>query len=261
MSDIPFCASPDPGSELRVAVVTCAVLEMEVRHYAAGLPMLTHVRVMEQGLHNEPDRLRNELQQAVEEVEQTTDANVVVLGYGLCSRGVEGVTTRKARMVLPRAHDCITVLLGSKERYAQYVRQNPGTYWYSPGWNLHHTPPGKERYDKLYKQYLDKFGADDAQFLMEAEQHWFTAYNRATYVDLTVGATEQDIQYTRDCANWLKWDFDHQKGDPQLLIDLLSGKWDDGRFVVLQPGQTIRMTADEGVMEVVDASVPVRSAR
>ena len=53
---------------------------------------------------------------------------------------------------------------GDKERYAEYVKQCPGTYWYSPGWNKCHIPPGKDRYDKLYQQYVEKYGEDDAQY-------------------------------------------------------------------------------------------------
>lgn len=256
----------DPNSPCprppRIAVVTCAVLELEINHFAREVPHLIHVEMMEQGLHNEPNRLRTELQLAIDRVEQQTNAEAIVLGYGLCSRGTEGVFTRRAKLVMPRAHDCITVLLGSKERYAQYVRENPGTYWYSPGWNKYHTPPGKERYEKLLKKYVEKYGQDDAEFLMEQEQHWFKTYDRATYVDLTIGATEQDLQYTRDCADWLKWKFDHQRGDPALLRALLSGRWDEERFIVLEPGQTFRMTADERVVELAlqPASEPAASA-
>ncbi len=238
---------------MRIAVVTCAVLELEVQHYMKALPEVVHVEILEQGLHNEPDRLRSELQKAVTAVETNIAPDAIVLGYGLCSRGIEGVHTHTAKLIVPRAHDCITLLLGSKERYEQYVKAHPGTYWYSPGWNKHHTPPGKQRYDKLYQKYLDQFGEEDAKYLMEQEQHWFTTYSRATYVDLTVGATEADLQYTRDCADWLKWNFDHQRGDPQLLIDLMQGRWNPDQVLVLKPGQTVRMTADERVMEAVTA--------
>jgi hypothetical protein len=235
-----------------IAVITCAVLELEIQHLAKDLPRVAHVEILEQGLHNEPPKLRTRLQEAVSRVENAfAHVESIVLGYGLCSRGVEGVKTSRANLIIPRAHDCITLLLGSKERYSQYVKENPGTYWYSPGWNKHHTPPGKERYDKLLAQYREKYGEDDAQYLMETEQAWFSAYSRATYVHLGVGRTENDVQYTRSCADWLKWSFDMQEGSPLLLRDLLTGPWDDQRFLVLRPGQTFRMTADERVIEAV----------
>lgn len=233
-----------------LAIITCAVLESEFQHYAASLPHVRHIEVLEQGLHNEPPKLRIRLQAAIDRIEHDhPDLQAIVLGYGLCSRGTEGVTTRRCQLVIARAHDCITHLLGSKERYAAYVAQHPGTYWYSPGWNRHHIPPGQQRYDLLYQQYLAKYGPDNAQFLMEEEQAWFKNYNRATYVHLNVAVTPQDLQYTRQCADWLKWSMDLQQGDPQLLLDLITGPWDNDRFLVLSPGQSLRMTADTRVID------------
>jgi hypothetical protein len=237
---------------LRTAIITCEVLEAEIEHYRRGLKHIVHVERLDWGWHREPDKLRTELQAAIDRVERSTDAEAIVLGYGVCSRGTEGVTTRRCKMVIARAHDCITHLLGSKERYAEYVKNHPGTYWYSPGWNKHHIPPGKERHDKLYREYAEKYGEDNAQFLMESEQHWFKTYQQATYVDLGAGATPEDIRYTQECAKWLGWNYDHQRGDPALLKALLEGDWDNERFLVLEPGQPFRLVADERVIEPVD---------
>jgi hypothetical protein len=232
----------------RIAVVTCAVLELEVAHLVAAAGADVRVVVMEQGLHNEPARLCSQLQQTIDEVERDDGIDAIVLGYGLCSRGIEGVHTRRCRLIVPRAHDCITILLGGRERYARYVAEHPGTYWYSPGWNKHHVPPGPERFARLRDKYVQQYGEDNADYLMQTEQQWFSTYNRATYVHLTVGATDADKQYTRDCAAWLGWRYDEQTGDPALLRDLITGRWDDERFVVLEPGHTIRVTADDRVM-------------
>ncbi|MCC6683302.1 MAG: DUF1638 domain-containing protein [Phycisphaeraceae bacterium] len=237
----------------RLAVVTCAVMEIEVEHFLNGQANVVHLEKLEQGLHNDPPLLSKRLQEVVARLEKETDAEAIVLVYGLCSRGIENVTAMRCRIIVPRAHDCITLLLGSRQRYAEYVKQNPGTYWYSPGWNRHHTPPGPQRYEKLRRQYVEKFGEDNADFLMESEQAWFNTYDRATYVSLTVGATEQDKQYTRNCADWLKWNYDEQEGDPQLLIDLLAGRWDDDRFLILQPGQSAQLSGDDNVLRAIEA--------
>ncbi len=241
------------GEAPKVAVITCAVLELEMDFLASQCPNVVAVHKLEQGLHNDPPLLRKRLQQAVDEVEAAVvDAEVIVLGYGLCSRGSEEVSTRRCRLVIARAHDCITLLLGSREQYASYMAAHPGTYWYSPGWNKHHTPPGSERHRRLLEQYTAKFGLEDAEFLMESEQAWFTTYDRATYVDLSIGATDEDKQYTRDCADWLKWGYDEQRGDPSLMLELLRGPWHEDRFLVLEPGQQLRMTADERIIEAID---------
>jgi len=137
----------------RTAVITCAVLEDEVRHFDRDLPHIVHIEIMEQGLHNDPARLRTDLQAMVDRVEERPQVEAIALGYGLCSRGTEGVRAARCRLAMARAHDCITLLLGSRRRYADYVAQHPGTYWYSPGWNRHHLPPGQERYQTLRAQY------------------------------------------------------------------------------------------------------------
>ena len=57
---------------------------------------------------------------------------------------------------------------------------------------------------------------------------------------------------TQSCAQWLDWSYDHQVGDPSLLSELLSGPWRDEDFLVLDPGQSIRMTADDRIIEADD---------
>ena len=246
----PICSSAVP-----TAVITCAVLEDEVRHLAADCPGVRRVEIMEQGLHNDPPKLRTRVQEMIDAIEQDAAVEAIVLGYGLCSRGTEGVSTRRCRLVMARAHDCITLLLGSKERYAEYVKRNPGTYWYSIGWNRHHVPPGRERYEKHLAQYREKYGEENAQFLMDEEQAWFKSYSRAAFVDMGIGATLADQHYTRECANWLNWEYDYQPGNRALLRALLGGPWDDDRFIVLEPGQTLKMTADDRVVEAVQVKV------
>ncbi len=233
----------------RIAVIACAVMEAEVDHMADELDQVVHVAYLPQGLHDEPDKLRSELQLLIDKVEAETDADAIVLVYGLCSRGTEGVRASRCRLIIARAHDCITLLLGSKERYAEYVKKKPDTYWYSPGWNKHHTPPGKQRYDTLHAHYVEKYGEDNADYLMEAEQHWFKTYGRATYVHLSIGKTDADVSFTKECADWLGWAYEEESGDPKLLRDLLAGEWDDGRFVVLEPGRAFRLVADDRVIE------------
>lgn len=234
---------------MKLAIVACSVLEDEIAALVEpGGPVFEFVR-LPQGLHNDPPDLRRQLQAMVDDVEARSAPDAIVLGYGLCSRGVEGVTTRHARLVVPRAHDCITLLLGCRKRYQAEVDAHPGTYWYSPGWNRHHLPPGPERWVKLRKDYAEQFGDDNADYLMEAEQHWFRTYRRAAYVHLGAGPVEPEAEKTRACADWLGWKFDRIDGDPSLLRDLVNGRWDDDRFLVLEPGHTLRMTADDRVIE------------
>ncbi len=238
---------------MKTGVITCSVLETEVDQFARELPQIAYIEKLEQGLHDNPDKLRGTLQAAITRMETGhSEIDTIVLVYGLCSRGTEGIRSQRCKLVIPRAHDCITLLLGSRDRYDAYIGEHPGTYWYSPGWNRHALPPGRQRYEKLYADYIERYGEDNAAYLMQAEQNWFNEYNRATYVHLGIGVTQEDIEFTRKCAAWLKWTFDLQAGEPKLLHDLLAGPWHDDRFVLLEPGRTFRFTADERIIEIDD---------
>lgn len=239
-----------------LTVIACNVLEEEVRRFARDAAHVRSLVFMPQGLHNEPARLRRELQTAVDQAEADPGTDTIALVYGLCSRGVEDLRHARCPLVIPRAHDCVTLFLGDKERYAAYLRENPGTYWYSPGWIKSHTPPGPDREARLRREYAAKFDAEEVDYLMEIEQGWIAKYDRATYVGLGVGETEADVNYTRHCAGCLGWSFDQVKGDPQLLIDLLAGRWDDRRFLVVPPHHLIRLTADDSIIRAVPPGVP-----
>lgn len=242
----------------RTVLIACRVLEDEITALAEGMSHLIAIEWLPQGLHDEPHRLRTSLQVTIDAVEERHRPEVIVLAYGLCSRGIERVTAKLARLVIARAHDCITLLLGSKERYAKEVERRPGTYWYSPGWNRHHLAPGPERYRRLYDEYRRRYGEDNATYLMNSEQRWFKTYDRAVYVYLShngrpVGPVADDTAFTKDCAEWLGWSYERMRGDELLLRDLLAGRWDGERFCVAEPGEMFQMSPDEEIVRAVPA--------
>jgi hypothetical protein len=70
-------------------------------------------------------------------------------------------------------------------------------------------------------------------------------------VDIGVGQTAQNAAYTRRCADCLGWSFEQVSGDPSLLRDLLAGRWDERRFLVVPPHHLIRFTVADSVIEAV----------
>jgi len=242
----------------RNACIACRVLEREVEAIVSeptpdGVVAWPEVHWIEQGLHNEPDRLRDAVQEVLDGLQPRRDLASVVLVFGVCSRGTLGLDSPRLPIILPRAHDCITLLLGDRQRYDRYVARHPGTYWYSPGWIRCTMMPGPDRYHALRRDYAQRYGQDNADYLMASEQHWFDIYDRAAYVSLTINGHDPDADtarrdYTRGCADWLGWAYDEQDGDPTLLRDLLAGQWDDERFLTIPPGRHAELSADERVV-------------
>ena len=228
-------------------IISCHVLWREICYFASVSRNVFTFNFLKQGLHNTPDILREEVQGAIDQVKEECAA--VLIGYGLCSNGLHGITARDKKLVIMRGHDCITFLLGSKEEYRAYFDQNPGTYWYSPGWIDTTGQPSKERYERVYKSYAEQYGEDNAEYLMEMEQGWFTRYSNAAYVDLGFDDTKHLKTYTKDCADWLGWNYDELKGDPGLMKSFLDGDWDPEKFLVVEPGETVVASNDELILE------------
>lgn len=249
---------------MRYALIGCEVMFRECCLAAAQSTAIVDLVMLPQGLHCVPADLRARVQQEIDRLEEVGPEFVpyrdidslprpkydaILLGYALCSNGVVGLEARRSPLVIPRGHDCVTLLIGSKEAYQDYFDTHRGIYWYSSGWIERTIQPGKERYELTRKHYVEQYGEDNADYLMEMEQHWFTEYNWATYINWNLSTTEHDRAYTRACAEFLHWNYDEVQGDPQLMFDFVNGAWDDARFLTVSPGSCIEPSHDPSIMK------------
>ncbi|MBC8470013.1 MAG: DUF1638 domain-containing protein [Planctomycetes bacterium] len=236
---------------MRFQFITCKVMQREAYYCAARSKNVVDVVLMEQGLHDEPDRLRTEVRKALENTHdiQKRPYDASLLGYGLCSNGIVGLSA-EIPIVVPRGHDCITLLLGSKDKYQEYFDSHRGVYWYSPGWIESGKQPSKERYEKLLEEYKEKYGDDNAQYLMEVEQNWIKEYSWATFIDWGLTDSSEYKNYTKRCAEFLHWNYEELTGSPALMQKLIDGDWHESEFLVVEPGQKIgEDLTNDGIMK------------
>ena len=226
---------------MRLKFIVCKAVQRESYYCASLAANVVDVVIMPQGLHDEPDKLRGTVQAEVNQIVDVQDRpyDAILLGYGLCSNGIADIEAPEIPIVVPRGHDCITLLLGSKEKYQSYFDSHHGIYWYSSGWIENSLQPGKERYEKTLQSYKEKYGEDNAEYLMQVEQNWIKEYSWATFIDWGLPDSEKYRQYTKECADYLKWNYDELKGDRSLLQKLVDGEWDSSLFLVVNPGQKI----------------------
>lgn len=235
---------------MKLKIIACKVLMREMYYLASRSENIIDILWLKQALHNEPDKLRRVLQDAIDSVEREEEEyDGICLGYGLCSNGIIGVRSRKTPLIIPRGHDCITLLLGSREKYQDmFKNRNGGIYWYSPGWIEHSVQPGKERYEQLYRDYAEKYGEDNAQYLMDMEQNWMKEYKYAIFIDWPQLSTEKYIEYTHECAEFLNWNSEVVPGSDSLLKAMMDGNWEQDKFLVLEPGRTVKPTYREDII-------------
>ena len=125
--------SPTPALPKLLKVIACEIAVRELCHIAATSPSIVDFEFLTQGYHDTPAAGRVEIQKRIDAVPKGK-FDAIVLGYGLCSNILTGLTTAHTPLIIPRAHDCITFFLGSKERYQEFFDANPGTYYYTSGW-------------------------------------------------------------------------------------------------------------------------------
>ena len=235
-----------------IALIACRVLEEEIGILMTDPSRIAHREFFEVGLHDQPAVLRARLAEAIARAEEDPTAEAVVLVYGLCGLALVGLAPRRLPLVVPRAHDCVTLFLGSKERYAACMQAEPGAYWYTPGWNKERRVPGPERERKLRAEYAAKFGEDEVEALLEMDREAFAQHSCAAYTDLgTPAGDDSNRRYAESCAAALGWRFAHHPGDSTLLRDLLDGRWDPERFLIVRPGEQIAHSPDHAIVKAV----------
>jgi hypothetical protein len=246
---------------MRLYAIACDVLARPVYLCAARSPHVVDLRMFERGLHDEPKTLRERLQDAIDEAPASADA--VVLGYGLCGGATAGIVARDRPVVLPRAHDCITLFLGARERYLE-EHGKVATYWYVADQlernDGHRASVGglaigsdtEAQIEATRAEYVAKYGEDNADYLMEILGGWRSHYGRAAFVAMGVADEAGSEAATRDEADRRGWAFERLEGSLVLLRRLLDGDWADD-FLVLQPGEQLAMSWDDGVVKAVPA--------
>jgi hypothetical protein len=247
---------------MRLYAIACDVVARPVYLCAARSPHVVDVRLFERGLHNEPKDLRARLQEAIDETPATADA--VVLGYGLCGGATAGIVARDKPIVLPRAHDCITLFLGARERYAQETTDRSATYWYvadqlerNDGYRasvggLAIGSDTDAQVEATRAEYVAKYGEDNADYLMEVLGGWRVHYGRAAFVSMGVADETVSEAAARDEADRRGWAFERIEGSLVLLRRLIDGNWGED-MLVLQPGERLAMSYDDGVVKAVPA--------
>jgi hypothetical protein len=209
----------------RARIIACATV---VEEMLPLLPPQLSYELFDFGLHLKPANLKEALQAAIDKAGQEVDT--VLLGYGLCAMAVVGLTATNCTLVVPRVDDCIAILLGSGEAYAEQARAEPGTYYLTKGWI--------EVSDTLLDEYhrqVGRYGEEKAAYLMSI---MLKNYKRLVYIDTGTEEQERYKAYARRVAEKFSLRYEEMPGSHRLIKKMIAGPWDD-EFAVIPPGQTV----------------------
>ncbi len=227
---------------MRLKVIGCEVLYRELCAAAARSVNQIDLQFLSKGLHDlGASKMRAQLQQAIDRVDDAR-YEAVVLGYALCGNGLAGLEARGLPLVVTRAHDCITLFLGSRQRYLDYFQSHPGVYFHTSGWierGEAHAPQMSLAYEDLVRRY----GEDDARYLRdELTKH----YRQLTFIEMGVEPDQFEPGSRREAVA-RGWSFEKVKGDMRLIQRLVDGPWDENDFLMVSPGSRLVARQDESI--------------
>lgn len=249
---------------MNLKLISCDVFFREMCALVARSPNRVDVQFQPKGLHDlKSDQMRARMQEAVDAVPADT-YDAIIFGYGLCNNGLHGVTARHTPLILPRAHDCITLFMGSRKRYLDYFENHHGVYFKTSGWIERGTAEGDLRQlsighlhgmDMTYEEMVEKYGEDNAQYLFETlVEAQVKAYGQYTFIEMGVEPDDRFEKMAREQADEKQWKFEKIKGDLSLMEKLVNGDWSDEDFLRVPPGYRVMARYDEGVVTATPAT-------
>ena len=204
------------------------------------IPMLNHER---------PELLKQLLSERIEQSFSGSRRkyDALILGFGLCGNSIIGLSC-PVPMVVPRAHDCCTIHMGSKESFAACFGDRLSTRWCSTGYFERSATPGSGYFnvDPLanyktsaeYMHFVEQYDEETADYLWET-LHPAMESNESIYIK--VDGFEYSDALSSYAARMEEQGIDlvTVDGDVSLLRALINGEWDDGRFLTVAPGEKI----------------------
>jgi len=242
---------------MRLKLISCEIFYREICAAVSRSPNTIDIEFLPKGLHDIGFAgMRERLQSVLDRVDERR-YQAILFGYGLCNNGIVGITARSIPVVLPRAHDCITLFFGSKERYMTYFDAHPGVFFKTTGWIERGTETGelsqlsiqrRAGMDSSYEDLVSRYGEENARYLWEELCDYPKHYRQLTFIEMGVEPGGSFELQTREEAAGRGWTFEKVSGDLSLIQRMIDGQWDEREFLVLEPGKRVAARYDDGII-------------
>jgi len=235
---------------MRLKLISCDVFMREACACVATSPHVFDLEFTRKGEHDRPDELRALLQGRIDLAsEGPTRFDAILLGYGLCGNATSGLAARAVPLVMPRAHDCCTIFLGSRLRFQEHFGEHPsrpfssagylerGDSWTRDGLSTAAAAGKLEEYVRLY-------GEENARYILETLEGANTHDSTVVFIDLPQTAHLGYADRFRAKAREEGKEPVVLSGDLRLLRKLCAGEWDESEFLTVAPGHSVRPVYD-----------------
>jgi hypothetical protein len=236
---------------MHLKLIACEVFTREICFCMAETPHAIDLEFTPIASHDRPETMRKMLQDKIDAaIACNREYDAVLLCLGLCGNATAGLNSRSTQLVIPRAHDCATILLGSKKLFKKHFESMPSQPYTSRGHMEHnHECDVRSLWTKdtitQKAEYAKRYGEDNAAVIYDVMNPHVArsahgAANRVVYIDIPQTRSGECLAAARDKAAKDNAEFVRLKGGLHLIRNLMSGNWYQDDFLVVKPGQTIQ---------------------
>ncbi len=227
---------------MHLKLIACEVLTREICALIATTPHVIDPEFTDKAAHEQSDRLRTILQAKIDQAAQSgKNYDAILLAFGLCGNATVGLRARTTRLVIPRAHDCATLFLGSKEKFKEHFAANPSLAYSSTGYcerGASYLRSGTVPSGPTYEDYLQRYGEENAQYLWETlHASYLRPGEKVVFIEIP---ETKHLGYAEKCRRQAcaeQREYQELAGNTRLLRMLLYGDWPPEEFLIVEPGQ------------------------
>jgi hypothetical protein len=233
-------------------LISCNVFQREASWCIARSPHVIDSDYTELGEHARSAGLRELIQSRIDATEASGKAyDAILLLFGLCGNATVGLQARRTRLVIPRAHDCCTILLGSRAKFTEHFGTAPSTPFSSAGYlergnYFLRTSDGDNtgvQIGDAYKALVEKYGEEDAKYIW-AEMNPDHGDSKAVFIDLPqTSHLGYAAQFQAKAAAAGKQAV-QLEGNIRLIENLMQGEWDPKEYLIVPPAAVIEGVYD-----------------
>lgn len=207
-------------------LIACSMMEDEIHQLLDESGYDLPVIWMDRGFHNIPAKLKEELQNQINALQ---DQDEILLSFGLCGNGTDGISSANTRLIIPKFDDCINMMLCTGARTGRGLTEANSIYL-TRGWIQ-----DEESILQQYEKLKEKYDEDTCDVIFEM---MYEHYNSISIIDTGCYDIAPVSSYAKQAAELLDLEVKTVPGTNRILKQLLDGEWEEN-FILLEPGEVL----------------------
>ncbi len=177
--------------------------------------------------------------------------DAILLAYGLCGNAVRGLKAPEScPLVIPRAHDCTTLFLGSRAAYEEHFGANPSQMWTSIGYSERGDSILSDSDMRLFfpegqsvAELIEQYGEENAQYLLDTLMR-IPEYADIPFLEIAETHVPEIAAKIRAHVEGLGKELRPIQGNIRLIQGLFAGNWSEEEYLIVPPGSRIEGVYD-----------------